>query len=60
MSDVLKIIKEKDIEYVDLRFTDPRGKLKHVTMDAKMVDEEKLNEGICYDASSIAGWKAIK
>ena len=59
MSDVLKIIKEKDIEYVDLRFTDPRGKLQHVTMDAKMVDEEMLNEGIFFDGSSIAGWKAI-
>ena len=44
--DVLKTIKDKDIEYVDLRFTDPRGKLQHVTMDAKMVDDEMLNEGI--------------
>ena len=58
-SDVLKTIKDKDIEYVDLRFTDPRGKLQHVTMDAKMVDEEMLNEGIFFDGSSIAGWKAI-
>ena len=45
-NDVLKTIKDKDIEYVDLRFTDPRGKLQHVTMDAKMVDDEMLNEGI--------------
>ena len=58
-SDVLKTIKDKDIEYVDLRFTDPRGKLQHVTMDAKMVDEDMLNEGIFFDGSSIAGWKAI-
>ena len=44
--DVLKFIKDKEIEYVDLRFTDPRGKLQHVTMDGKMVDEDMLNEGI--------------
>ena len=36
---VLKIMKDKEIEYVDLRFTDPRGKLQHVTMDSKVVDE---------------------
>ena len=40
---VLKILKDKEIDYVDLRFTDPRGKLQHVTMDAKMVDDEMLN-----------------
>ena len=57
--DVLETIKDKEIEYVDLRFTDPRGKLQHVTMDAKMVDEDMLNEGIFFDGSSIAGWKAI-
>ena len=56
---VLKTIKDKEIEYVDLRFTDPRGKLQHVTMDGKIVDEEMLNEGIFFDGSSIAGWKAI-
>ena len=58
-SNVLKVIKDKEIEYVDLRFTDPRGKLQHVTMDAKMVDEDMLKDGIFFDGSSIAGWKAI-
>ena len=52
-SNVLKTIKDKDIEYVDLRFTDPRGKLQHVTMDAKMVDEDMLNKGIFFDLQSI-------
>ena len=56
---VLKQMKDKDIEYVDLRFTDPRGKLQQVTMDSKVVDEEMLDEGIFFDGSSIAGWKAI-
>ena len=52
-------IKDKEIDYVDLRFTDPRGKLQHVTMDTKVVDEDMLNDGIFFDGSSIAGWKAI-
>ena len=39
VKDILKTIKDKQIEYVDLRFTDPRGKLQHVTMDGKMVDD---------------------
>ena len=57
--DILKLIKDKQVEYVDLRFTDPRGKLQHVTMDAKVVDNDMLEEGIFFDGSSIAGWKAI-
>ena len=57
--DVLKLIKDKQIEFVDLRFTDPRGKLQHLTMDSTMVDEEMLNDGVFFDGSSIAGWKAI-
>jgi len=52
-------MKDKEIEYVDLRFTDPRGKLQHLTMDATIADEEMLNEGVFFDGSSIAGWKAI-
>ena len=56
---VLKLMKDKEIEYVDLRFTDPRGKLQHLTMDATIVDDEMLNEGVFFDGSSIAGWKAI-
>ena len=56
---ILKTIKDKQIEYVDLRFTDPRGKLQHVTMDANVVDDEMLDEGIFFDGSSISGWKAI-
>jgi len=35
---ILKLMKEKEVEYVDLRFTDPRGKLQHVTMDGKVVE----------------------
>ena len=58
-SDVLKTLKDKDIEYVDLRFTDPRGKLQHLTMDSTIIDEGMLKDGVFFDGSSIAGWKAI-
>ena len=58
-SDILKLIKEKEIEFVDLRFTDPRGKLQHMTQDLTTIDEGFLNDGTFFDGSSIAGWKAI-
>ena len=58
-NDILKLMKDKEIEYIDLRFTDPRGKLQHLTMDSTAVDEDMLNEGVFFDGSSIAGWKAI-
>ena len=45
-NDVLKFIKDKEAEFVDLRFTDPRGKLQHLTMDATAVDDSMLNEGV--------------
>jgi len=57
--DVLQKIKDEDIKYVDLRFTDPRGKWQHVTFDIALVDEEMFSDGAMFDGSSIAGWKAI-
>jgi Glutamine synthetase len=57
--DVLKSIKDNDVKYVDLRFTDPRGKWQHVTFDVGMIDDEVFAEGLMFDGSSIAGWKAI-
>ncbi len=57
--DVLKLIKDNDVKYVDFRFTDPRGKWQHVTFDVTMIEEETFSEGIMFDGSSIAGWKAI-
>ena len=60
MSDeIMKLMKEKDVEFVDLRFTDPRGKLQHVTFDKSMVDEDFFTDGQMFDGSSVAGWKAI-
>ena len=57
--DVLKSIKDNDVKYVDLRFTDPRGKWQHVTFDQSMIDDEIFEDGTMFDGSSIAGWKAI-
>src|SRR3546814_1556187 len=62
MSDVKKIlslIKENDVKYVDFRFTDPLGKWHHISQHIDTVDEEFLTEGVMFDGSSIAGWKAI-
>ena len=58
-ADIHKLIKEKDVKYVDIRFTDPKGKWQHVTFDLMMVDDDFLNTGTMFDGSSIAGWKAI-
>ena len=56
---ILDIIKEKEIQFVDLRFTDPRGKMQHVSQHVSTIDEQTLAEGFMCDRSSIAGWKAI-
>lgn len=58
-SDLLKIIKEKEIDWVDLRFTDPKGKWQHLTMSSNVVGEDDLNDGFMFDGSSIEGWKTI-
>lgn len=57
--DIIKKIKEEDIEWVDLRFTDPKGKWQHLSMCAGVMDEDALNDGLMFDGSSIEGWKAI-
>lgn len=57
--DIIARIKENDIEWVDLRFTDPKGKWQHLTMCAGVIDEDALEDGLMFDGSSIEGWKAI-
>ena len=62
MSDVeaaLKLIKDNDVQYVDFRFTDPRGKWQHTAQHVSTIDEDTFKDGIMFDGSSIAGWKAI-
>ncbi|MBL1404390.1 MAG: type I glutamate--ammonia ligase [Rhizobiales bacterium] len=58
-SDIIKRIKEEDIKFLDVRFSDPAGKMHHVTMDVGIVDEEMFEDGVMFDGSSIGGWKAI-
>ncbi|HEY0595544.1 MULTISPECIES: type I glutamate--ammonia ligase [unclassified Sphingopyxis] len=57
--DIIARIKENDIEWVDLRFTDPKGKWQHLTMVASVLGEDELEDGLMFDGSSIEGWKAI-
>jgi glutamine synthetase len=57
--DILKRIKDEEIEWVDLRFTDPKGKWQHLTMVAGVMGEDELEDGLMFDGSSIEGWKAI-
>ncbi|MBT7760542.1 MAG: glutamine synthetase, partial [Rhodospirillaceae bacterium] len=56
---VLKRIQDEEIPFVDFRFTDPRGKWQHLAMDSNFVDADLFADGVMFDGSSIAGWKAI-
>ena len=58
-SDVLKLIKDKEVKWADLRFTDTRGKEQHVSIPARYVTDDFFTEGKMFDGSSIAGWKGI-
>ena len=55
----LQLIKDNNAKWVDLRFTDPRGKEQHVTNNAAIINSEFFENGAMFDGSSIAGWKAI-
>ena len=56
---ILELIKEKEVQFVEFRFTDPRGKWQHTSYWHEEVDEALLEDGVMFDGSSIAGWKAI-
>ena len=58
-STILKMIKDQEIEWIDLRFTDPKGKWQHLSMVASILTEDELTDGLMFDGSSIEGWKAI-
>jgi glutamine synthetase len=58
-NEVLGLIKEHEVKFVDFRFTDSIGKEQHVTVPAHTVDEDLFEEGKMFDGSSIAGWKGI-
>ncbi|HMM71055.1 MAG TPA: glutamine synthetase beta-grasp domain-containing protein, partial [Rhodocyclaceae bacterium] len=58
--DVLQIIKDKEVKFVDFRFTDTRGKEQHVSVPIKSFSADKFESGHAFDGSSIAGWKGIQ
>ena len=60
VADVLKLVKENEVKFVDFRFTDTRGKEQHVTVPVSHFDEDKFSAGHAFDGSSIAGWKGIE
>ena len=60
VANVMKLVAENDIKFVDFRFTDTRGKEQHVSVPVSHFDEDKFTEGHAFDGSSIAGWKGIQ
>ena len=59
-NDVMKMLKDKEVKFVDLRFTDTKGKEQHVSVPTKFFDMDKFESGHAFDGSSIAGWKGIQ
>ena len=60
VADVMKMVKENEVKFVDFRFTDTRGKQQHTTVPVSHFDEDKFASGHAFDGSSIAGWKGIE
>ncbi|MEP7259918.1 MAG: type I glutamate--ammonia ligase [Usitatibacter sp.] len=60
VADFFKTIKDNEVKFVDLRFTDTKGKEQHVSVPTKFFDEDKFKDGHAFDGSSIAGWKGIE
>jgi glutamine synthetase len=60
VADVMNMVKENEIKFVDFRFTDTRGKEQHVSVPVSAFDEDKFSSGHAFDGSSIAGWKGIE
>jgi glutamine synthetase len=59
VENVLQLIKDEDVKFLDFRFTDTRGKEQHVSYPAHAIDEDTFSEGVMFDGSSVAGWKGI-
>ncbi|MFM8766379.1 MAG: type I glutamate--ammonia ligase, partial [Rubrivivax sp.] len=60
VADVMKMVKDNEVKFVDFRFTDTRGKEQHVSVPVSAFDEDKVSAGHAFDGSSIAGWKGIE
>ena len=60
VADVMSMLKEHEVKFVDFRFADTRGKEQHVTVPISAFNEDKFSDGHAFDGSSIAGWKGIE
>ena len=60
VADVMSMVKDNDVKFVDFRFTDTRGKWQHITIPVSQFEEDKFEQGQAFDGSSIAGWKGIE
>ena len=58
--EIFQLIKDKDVKFVDFRFTDTRGKEQHVSVPVKSFGPDKFESGHIFDGSSIAGWKGFR
>ena len=58
--DVMKMVSDNEVKFVDFRFTDTKGKEQHVTVPLSHFNDEKFTQGHAFDGSSIAGWKGIE
>jgi glutamine synthetase len=59
VENVLSLIQENEVKFVDLRFTDTKGKEQHISIPAHQIDTDFFEEGKMFDGSSVAGWKGI-
>src|SRR6202795_5008002 len=59
-ADVMNMVKDNEVKFVDFRFTDTRGKEQHVSVPVKAFGMSKFEDGHAFDGSSIAGWKGIE
>ena len=59
VENVLSMIKDHEVKFIDLRFTDTKGKEQHVSIPSHQIDSDFFEEGKMFDGSSIAGWKGI-
>ena len=59
VDNVFQMIEEHNVRFIDLRFTDPRGKWQHMTLPAHGLEQDTFEEGFAFDGSSIDGWKEI-
>ena len=59
-SDVMKMVKDNGVKFIDFRFTDTRGKEQHVSVPVSQLDDDTFKDGKMFDGSSISGWKGIE